>query len=166
VSVAAAYLGLAPGQPAASAAPTPSAIAPKNVELADDGTFATAVDLTAGRWAITVTAEGDEGKTTTLTREVAVAYKGIRVVIKIRDSRTWLKVWVDGVVSPQTGAGGKVYDAGKTLTVRGENTVEVRTGKMSTTYVTVNGTEYGALGTSANPGTFQLEPGKAPREVK
>ena len=165
VTVAAAYIGPAAGQPVASAAPTPAAIAAEKVDLADNGTFASAIDLTAGRWTITVTAEGDEGKTTTLTREVAVAYKGIRVVIKIRDSRTWLKVWVDGVVSPQTGAGGKVYDAGKTLTIRGEGIVEVRTGKMSTTYVTVNGTEYGALGSSANPGTFRLEPGKAPRAV-
>ncbi len=37
---------------------------------------------------------------------------------------------------------------------------------MSTTLVTVNGTEYGALGSTANPGTFRLEPGKPPREVK
>ena len=36
---------------------------------------------------------------------------------------------------------------------------------MSTTFVTVNGTEYGSLGTTANPGTFRLEPGKPPREV-
>ena len=66
-------------------------------------------------------------------------------------------------MSPVTGAGGKVFTAGKTLTFRGENTVEIRTGKMNTTFVTVNGTSYGALGSSANPGTFTLEPGKPPR---
>ncbi len=163
VSVSAAYLGPPPGKPAASAAPTPAAVPASPVTLADDGTFSTAVDLTEGRWAITVTAAGEQGKSTTLTRNVAVAYQGISVVVEIRDERTWLKVWVDGVVSTQTGAGGTVFSAGKTLTFRGEGLVEIRTGKMSTTFVTVNGTEYGALGTTANPGTFRLEPGKAPQ---
>jgi cytoskeletal protein RodZ len=166
VSVSAAYLEPAPGQAAPpAAAPTPAPIPAATAELASDGTFATALDLTEGRWTITVTAAGEEGKTTTLTRTVAVAYKGLTVVIEVKGERTWLKVWVDGVVSPDTGAGGKVYGAGRTLTFRGEKVVEVRTGKMSTTYVTVNGTEHGVLGTVANPGTFRLEAGKAPRPV-
>ncbi len=134
--------------------------------MADDGAFATAIDLTEGRWAVTVTASGEEGKSTTLTRNVAVAYEGLSVVIEIRDQRTWLKVWVDGVVSPETGVGGKVYAGGKTLTIRGEGVIEVRTGKMNSTYVTVNGTEYGLLGTTPNPGTFSLEPGKPPRQLE
>jgi hypothetical protein len=33
------------------------------------------------------------------------------------------------------------------------------------TPMTVNGTSYGPLGTSANPGTFRLVPGKAPEAV-
>jgi len=164
VSMSAAYLGPAPGQ-ATAPETTPAAIPPVTVEQADDGSFATSIDLTEGRWTITVTAAGEEGKSTTLTRDVTVVYQGISVVVEIREQRTWLRVSVDGVVSPQTGAGGKVYGAGKTLTFRGEAIVELRTGKMSTTYVTVNGTTYGPLGTSANPGTFRLEPGKAPEPV-
>jgi cytoskeleton protein RodZ len=164
VSVSAAYLGTAPGQPApGSAAPTPPAVPAADVELADDGSFATAVDLTEGRWAVTVTAAGEQGKSTTLTRNVTVVYQGVSVVVEIRGQRTWLKVWVDGVVTPDTGAGGKVFAAGKTLTYRGQEFVVIRTGKMSTTFVTVNGTDYGALGATANPGTFRLEAGKAPQ---
>ncbi len=169
VTVEAAYVGPAPGAPVvepdpdASPAPTPRPITPTTVELADDGTFATAIDLTEGQWTVTVTAAGEQGKSTSLSRDVTVAYQGIRVVIEVKGSRTWLKVWVDGVVAPETGAGGKVFSAGKKLTFRGEKVVEVRTGKMSTTYVTVNGTSYGALGTTANPGTFRLEAGKPPR---
>jgi cytoskeletal protein RodZ len=162
VSVSAAYVGAAPGQ-ARPPSPPPRGIPPRPVPLAEDGKFATAVDLTEGRWTVTVTAAGEEGKSTTLTRSVSVVYRGISVVVEIRDSRTWLKVWVDGVVSPSTGAGGKVFSAGRTLTFRGKGLIEIRTGKMSTTFVTVNGTEYGALGTTANPGTFRLEPGSAPR---
>jgi cytoskeletal protein RodZ len=164
LSMSAAYVGPAPGQ-AASPETTPAAIPPTAVELADDGSFSTSIDLTEGRWTITVTAAGEEGKSTTLTRNVTVVYQGISVVVEIREQRTWLRVSVDGVVSPQTGAGGKVYAAGKTVTFRGESVVELRTGKMSTTFVTVNGTSYGALGTTANPGTFRLEPGKPPQAV-
>ncbi len=162
VSVSAAYVGPAPGQGAVAAA-TPAAIPSANVKMAEDGSFSTAVDLTAGRWTITVAALGDQGKSTTLTRNVTVAYQGLTVVIDIKNQRTWLKVWIDGVVSPQTGAGGKVFTAGKTLTFQGTKLIEIRTGKVSTTYVTVNGTSYGALGTAANPGTFRIEPGKAPK---
>ncbi len=162
VTVAAAYVGPAPGQEAAPS-PTPASIPAATVELGEDGSFSTAVDLTEGSWTITVTAAGQEGKSTTLSRSVTVVYQGISVVVEIKDARTWLKVWVDGVVSPVTGAGGKVFAAGKTLTFKGESTVEIRTGKMSTTYVSVNGTAYGALGTSANPGSFVLEPGVPPR---
>ena len=99
VTVEATYVGPVEGEPTASAEPTPGPIRPESLELADDGKFSTAVDLTEGRWTVTVTASGEEGKTTALTRDVSVAYQGIRVVIEIRSSRTWLKVWVDGVVS-------------------------------------------------------------------
>ena len=164
VSMSAVYVGPAPGQ-ATAPETSPAPIPPATVELADDGSFSTSIDLTEGRWTVTVTAAGEEGKSTTLTRDVTVVYQGISVVVEIREQRTWLRVSVDGVVSPQTGAGGKVYAAGKTITFRGEAVVELRTGKMSTTFVTVNGTSYGALGTTANPGTFRLEPGQPPRPV-
>ncbi len=162
VSVSAIYTGPAPGQ-VAPPSPTPAAIPAATVTLADDGSFSTAVDLTQGSWTITVTAAGEEGKSTTLSRTVTVVYRGISVVVEVKNARTWLKIWVDGAVSSVTGAGGKVFAAGKTLTFKGDKVVEIRTGKMSTTFVTVNGTSYGALGTSANPGTFVLEPGKPPR---
>ncbi len=161
-SMSAAYLGPSPGQ-VDTPATTPAAVPAAPVALADDGTFATSIDLTEGRWTVTVTAAGVEGKSTTLTRDVTVVYQGISVVIEIKEQRTWLRISVDGVVSPETGAGGKVYAVGKTLTFRGDLVVELRTGKMSTTYVTVNGTAYGPLGTAPNPGTFRLEPGKAPQ---
>ena len=37
--------------------------APVTVPVADDGSFSTPYELTAGRWAITVTASSPEGKT-------------------------------------------------------------------------------------------------------
>ncbi len=163
ITIATAYVGPAPGQP--SPASPPPAPAPATVAVADDGSFSTSLDLTAGAWTLTITAKGDEGKTTILNRTVTVVYKGVNLVVEIKGDRTWLRVSVDGVISPQTGVGGKVYPAGKTLTFSGQAVIELRTGKASTTFVTVNGRSYGALGTTANPGTWRIEPGKPPAQV-
>ena len=108
-------------------------------------------DLTAGRWALTVTATSPEGKVHDLTRNVTVAYNGVNVVVAIRDGRAWLKVWVDGKVDERLGAAGRVYGDGKTLTFTGEESVEVRTGNAAATYFTVNGTDIGRLSERQQP---------------
>ena len=84
------------------------------------GAFSAPYELTAGRWAITVTASSPEGKTTTLTRNVTVAYKGVNVVVAIKGGRAWLKVWVDGKVDERPGAAGRVYAAGQDPDVHGQ----------------------------------------------
>lgn len=160
VTVEAVYAGPAPGQPRPKATPRP----PRTVTLpvGDDDAFSGRIDLTAGVWHVTVTALGQEGRTTILTRTVTVVYRGLNVVIRIKGERTWLRVSVDGEISSVTGVGGKVFPAGNTLTFTGKKLIELRTGKESATFVTVNGTEYGALGSAANPGTWRIEPGKPP----
>jgi len=76
--------------------------------------------------------------------------------------RAWLKVWIDGKVSDATGAAGKVYSSGKILTFSGEDTIEVRTGNMASTYFTVNGTDLGRLSDKGNPGTWKFAPPDEP----
>lgn len=164
ISIGAAYVGPAPGQ-AASASPPP-APTPVTVGVGDDGSFSTSLDLTAGAWTLTMTAKGDEGKTTILNRAVTVVYKGINLVVEIKGDRTWLRVSIDGIISTETGVGGKVYAAGKTVTFTAQSVIELRTGKASTTFVTVNGTSYGALGPTANPGTWRIQQGKPPSQVR
>ena len=73
------------------------------VAVGEDGTFSAPLELTAGKWAITVTASSPEGKTTSLTRAVTVAFKGVNLVVSIEGGRAWLKVWVDGKLDPKTG---------------------------------------------------------------
>ncbi len=166
VNVAAAYVGPAPGAvPTASAAPTPASPAPIDVTPADDGSFTTNVDLTAGRWTLTIAAKSGEGKTTTLTRNVTVVYRGVNVVVDIKGGRAWLKVWVDGVVSKTTGSGGLVVNDGKTLTFSGTTSVEVRTGNAGVTSFTVNGTSLGPLGKSGSPETWLFQPPNAPKRT-
>ena len=87
------------------------------------------------------------------------------MVVSIQGGRAWLKVWVDGKVDERLGAAGRVYGNGKTLTFSGAESIEVRTGNMSATYFTVNGTELGRLSEAGNPGTWRFEPGADPVRV-
>jgi nitrogen fixation protein FixH/transcriptional regulator with XRE-family HTH domain len=166
VNVAAAYVGRVPGQvPAASAAPTPASPAPVDVTPADDGSFATNLDLTAGRWTLTIVARSGQGKTTTLTRNVTVVYQGVNVVVDVKGGRAWLKVWVDGVVSKTTGSGGLVVNDGRTLTFSGTTSVEVRTGNAGVTSFTLNGTRLGFLGKGGSPETWLFKPPDPPKRT-
>jgi hypothetical protein len=83
----------------------------------------------------------------------------------VKGSRAWLKVWVDGAVSPVTGAAGVVYDPGKQVTFSGQHTIEVRTGKSSATYFTVNGQDLGHMSSKGNPETWLFAPPAAPKQT-
>ena len=111
--------------------------------VADDGTYNTPLELTAGRWSITVTASSTEGKTPSLTRNVTVVYKGVNLVVTVKNGRAWIKVWVDGKIDPGMGVAGQVISSGKTLTFTGKQSVEVRTGSSGVTFFTLNGTSLG-----------------------
>jgi len=166
VNVAVAYVGRAPGEaPAASAAPTPASPAPIDVTPADDGSFATNLDLTAGRWTLTIAAKSGQGRTTTLTRNVTVVYQGVNLVVDVKGGRAWLKVWVDGVVSKTTGSGGLVVNDGRTLTFSGLTSVEVRTGNAGVTSFTLNGTSLGLLGKGGSPETWLFKPPDPPKRT-
>jgi hypothetical protein len=136
------------------------------VTVAEDGAYATPLELTAGRWAITVTASGPEGKTTTLTRNVTVVYKGVNLVVTARNGRAWIKVWVDGKIDPATGAAGKVLAQGKSLTFTGRDRIEVRTGSSGVTAFTLNGTSLGNLGKSGVPETWLFAPPAPPEKTQ
>jgi len=172
VVVSAAYTGAAPGapqptpKPGKTATPTvkPNAPQPATVTVGSDGTFSAPLELTNGRWLITIVASNAEGRTTTLTRNVTVAYHGVSVVVTIH-GRAWLKVWVDGQLVPSIGAAGKVFNDGKVLTFTGNQSVEVRTGASAATYFTVNGVAYGKLGASLNPETWLFTATAAPKQT-
>jgi hypothetical protein len=178
VSVAAAYLGPPPGAPPApsatparaSASPaatarTPAPAAPVVVTPADDGSFSANLDLTAGHWALTIVATSVDGKTTTLSRNVTVVYRGVNLVVAVSGGRAWLKVWVDGALSTTTGSGGLVANDGQTLTFSGTTSVEVRTGNSGVTSFTLNGTSLGNLGTGGSPETWLFQPPNPPKQT-
>jgi cytoskeletal protein RodZ len=170
VTVKAAYLGTglagstapppaatpgASAEPGASPGPTPDA--GTTVDVAEDGSFSLPpLELTAGSWAITVTATSTEGKTASLTRNISVAYSGVNLVVNINGGPAWIKVWIDGKL--QGGGGGTVYRSGKTLTFSGETSIEVRTGSSGSTRFTLNGVSLGALGKAGVAETWLFAP--------
>jgi len=168
VTVTASYLGpTGIAAPVTGSAPSPtpkppSAPAPQTVAVGQDGSFQAAVELTAGRWAITVTAASAQAKTTTITRNVAVMFKGVNLVVTINGNPAWIKVWVDGQIDPTITQAGKTFNDGKTLTFTGTRSVEVRTGNSGSTSFTLNGTSLGVLGKSGIPETWLFQPPDPP----
>lgn len=168
VVVSAAYVGSSgPTAVAGEATPKPPPVPPSvTVPVADDGTFSTPYELTAGRWAITVKASSPEGKTAALTRNVTVVYKGVNLAVTVKGGRAWIKVWVDGKIDPGVGAAGTVVSNGKTLTFSGKESIEVRSGSSGVTYFTLNGTSLGSLGRSGVPETWRFAPPAAPEKTQ
>jgi len=168
VVVSARYLGAA-NQPAGQSPPpsaAPGTPQPTTVPVRDDGTFTMPLELTAGRWELTVAASSPEGKTTSLTRAVTVAYRGVNLTVAIKGGPAWLKVWVDGQLAPSVGAGGRTISAGKTLTFTAQRTIEVRTGSSGATFFTLNGTSLGALGPRGTPETWLFAPPAQPEKTQ
>ena len=183
VTVSAAYLGL-PGSTATPApvpsaapsahpgsspkpAPTPAASGSPNgttVTVNDDGSFSTPLELKQGRWAITITATSDGGKTASLTRTVTVAYQGVTVVVQIKSGNAWIKVWIDGVLASGYSSG-QIFHAGQTVTFSGQQSVEVRTGSSGNTYFNVNGADLGSLGKGGVPETWLFDPPSPPTQT-
>jgi hypothetical protein len=142
--------------------PTPVPPEDVTVAVAEDGSFSTPVELTTGQWRLTVTASSEQGKTTSLTRTVTVAYSGVNLVVTIQGGSAWIKVWIDDKVDPELGQAGRTERDGRTLTFTAERTIEVRTGSSGVTYFTLNGTSLGALGRSGVPETWLFEPPNPP----
>jgi cytoskeletal protein RodZ len=143
---------------------TPVPPAPQTVDVGADGTFSAPVELTGGRWTLTVTAASAEGKTTSITRAVTVKYQGVNLVVAVKGGPAWMKVWVDGQLDPSVGFG-KLFKDGKTLSFTGQDSVEVFTGSSGVTYFTLNGTKLGRLGKPGAPETWLFAPPDKPRQT-
>ncbi len=151
----------APASSPPAGSPSTGPPAGTTINVAEDGSFALPpLELTAGRWAITITATSADGKTAALTRQVTVSYSGVNLMVSIRGGPVWLKVWVDGkLVGAQAG---EVYQAGRNITFSGRTSVEVRSGSSGSTRFTLNGVSLGALGKSGIAETWLFAPPARP----
>jgi cytoskeletal protein RodZ len=167
IKVAATYDGPVGGKPAAApgSVPAPAAV---TVPVGSDGTWdmgANPLQLTTGRWTITVTAS-NASQSSSLTRHVSVAYQGVNLVVKVKGGSAWIKVWVDGKIDDKIGPAGRVYRDGDVLTFTGTSTIEVRTGSSGATFFTLNGQSLGALGKRGIPETWLFKPPAAPTKTQ
>jgi hypothetical protein len=167
VVVSAHYLGPATQQ-TTTASPPPPTPDPKPLSVAvhEDGSYSTPLELTAGRWELTVTASSENRKSNSLKRTVTVAYRGVNLTLTVRGGPAWLKVWVDGKIAESIGASGRTIAAGKTLTFTAQETIEVRTGSSGATLFTLNGTSLGALGPRGVPETWLFAPPAPPEKTQ
>jgi cytoskeletal protein RodZ len=155
-------------KPGASVSPAPTkdpnapTVGPVSADVAADGTFDSPLSLSTGQWRIVVTATSAEGKATSITRNVTIAYQGVNMTVTVKGGRAWMKVWVDGVLDPGLGQSGKIVGPATVLTFTAKQSVEVRTGNAGVTYFTLNGTDLGLLSTSFNPGTWLFAPPDPP----
>jgi cytoskeletal protein RodZ len=164
VTVSAAFSGAATSTAGSKPPPSPAPPPAQTATVGSDGSYNVPINLGAGKWTITVTAAPSGGGTPiSLTRSVTVNYKGINLVVSIKGGSAWIKVWEDGVLDPTIGGGGKTESNGKVLTFTAQQTIEVRTGKSSITYFTLNGQSLGSLGAAANPETWLFAPPAAPK---
>jgi hypothetical protein len=152
----------ASASPAASGSPGGSTVGPETVDVSADGTFDTPLDLAAGKWSIVVTATSAGGKATSITRTVTIEYVGVNLTVEVKSGRAWLKVWVDGVISPDLGQGGQIIGPGKVLTFSAKQSVEVRTGNSAVTFFTLNGANLGHMTNNFNPETWLFAPPDPP----
>jgi hypothetical protein len=148
--------------PATPRPPTPPPV--QTLPVGSDGSFNTGVELTAGRWSLTVTASSAQSKTTTLTRTVNVQFSGVNLVVTVGPRPVWLKVWVDGHLDGSTGQG-KVFLAGRTLTFMADSSIEVRTADSGATSYTLNGTPLGPLGKDGAAETWLFAPPNAAEQT-
>lgn len=166
VTVKATFDGPVEGTPVVAGASAPPGPAPVNVPVDDAGAFNTPLQLTTGRWSIIVTASGAGGKTTSLMRHVTVAYRGVNLVVEVKGGNAWIKVWVDGKVATPPGRAGDTLRAGETLSLTGNESIEVRTGSSGATYFTLNGQSLGPLGKRGVPETWLFRPPAPPEKTQ
>jgi hypothetical protein len=132
--------------------------------VAEDGTFSDSYQVAPGRWTLTITATGAADKTTTEKRTISVAFTGVNLVVEIRNSRAWVKVWVDGQVAEGYEAG-RTLSPGTTLDFTARSTIEVRTGSSGATFFSLNGSPFQALGKSGIPETWLFAPPDPPQKT-
>jgi len=168
VSVAASYLGpsgsMAGGNGATPAPPATPATT--QLTVGADGAYAMPLQVAPGRWAITVSAAGTDGKATSITRNVTVPHKGVDLVVTGKSGGARIKVWVDGKIDPATGAAGTVLGKGRSLRFTARDTIEVRTGSSGATAFTLNGTSLGTLGKSGVAETWLFAPPAPPARTQ
>jgi cytoskeletal protein RodZ len=156
------------GPVGATPTPTPRPPDPPNaLPIAvdpDTGAFSDSYPLSPGRWQLAIAATDASDKTTTVLRNVSVAYTGVNLDVQVKGSAAWLKVWIDDVLVPGY-EGGVTAKAGQTVHFKGNTSVEVRSGNPGSTFFVLNGVSLGSLGPGASPQTWKFTSSSPPEKT-
>ena len=109
-----------------------------------------------GAWRISLQANSPNGTISEVLRDVEVVFAGVTVTLTGSESGTWVRVWIDGAVDPNTGPSGITLANGETRTIRGLNAVEIRFGDPRGALVALNGRMLGERGTAGVPGSWSF----------
>lgn len=123
--------------PGPTATPGPGPVSAKPLA---DGTFTATLNLTPGRWQLTLVGTSPKGEATPpVTRTVTVPFTGVSVLIEVKGGQAWFKYWGDGVAIGQS-----TYPDGTQINVSAKKNVCILVGN-SLVFVTANGTYYGPV---------------------
>jgi cytoskeletal protein RodZ len=129
--------------PGASGGPSPSAgPTPATIKAAADGSFVFSLQLSPGRWQLTLLGVDANGQAApSVSHTVVVPYKGLNIVIQIKGSNACPNYFVDGGAQQ-----GGCSDDGTTVTVTANKTFCINVpGRPNYVFLTVNGTALGAV---------------------
>ena len=112
--------------------------------------------LPGGTWRISLQVSSPSGTISEALRDVEVVFAGVTVVLIGSDTGTWVRVWIDGAVDPNTGPSGITLAKGETRTIRGLSAVEIRFGNPRGVLVALNGRMLGERGTAGVPESWSF----------
>lgn len=122
-----------------------------------DGKVQSDLLLPAGAWRLTLQVRSPGGTVSEVVRDVEVVFAGVTVTLTGSDRGTWVRIWIDGVVDPNTGPSGFTLADGATRTVRGVSMVEARFGNPRGALVALNGRMLGDRGIDGVPESWSFQ---------
>ena len=121
-----------------------------------DGRVQSDLLLPGGTWRISLQVSSPNGTMSEVLRDVEVVFAGVTVMLTGSDVGTWVRVWIDGAVDPNTGPSGITLAKGEARTIRGLSAVEIRFGNPRGALVALNGRMLGERGTAGVPESWSF----------
>jgi cytoskeletal protein RodZ len=112
--------------------------------------------LPEGAWRISLQVSSPNGTISEVLRDVEVVFAGVTVTLTGSGAGTWVRVWIDGAVDPNTGPSGITLAKGESRTIRGVSAVEIRFGDPRGALVALNGRMLGERGTAGVPESWSF----------
>lgn len=136
-----------------------------DITLDSRGAFSESLELSPGRWQITVTSFRAGQQPVSQTRTITVRQLDeLVLVIEAARGDSWLRIVPDGEV--MKGWGGPTLRRGNSVTVTAGTEIYLRTGNAGAIRITLNGVDRGPLGRNGEVGNWLFRPGMEPERTE